>query len=169
MTNKRAVATVVVSVLVCLLAVSVMRRSLSANSGSEQAGNAGIKSAIQELHQQDVAATLSGDPEALANLFTMDGVLLEPGSQPLVGRDAILAENRKEKAQNPLARELAYSPDIRDIQIMEGWAFEWGYFTASFREAPNSEIKRFQGKMLRVLKRQSNGQWKFARVMWNPA
>ena len=169
MTNKGAVATVVVPVLVCLLALAGMHRSLSANSSSEQAGNAALKSAIQELHKQDVAATLSGDPEALANLFTVDGVLLEPGSAPIVGRDAILAENRKEKAQNPLAKELAYSPDIRDLQIMDGWAFEWGYFDATFRETPNSEAKRFQGKMLRVLKQQSDGQWKFARVMWNPA
>jgi ketosteroid isomerase-like protein len=52
---------------------------------------------------------------------------------------------------------------------MDGWAVEWGYFDASYRETPTSEIKRLQGRMLRVLRRQPNGEWKFARVMWNLA
>jgi hypothetical protein len=36
---------------------------------------------IEKLHQQDVAATLSGDPKALADLWTDDAVRLEPGGQ----------------------------------------------------------------------------------------
>jgi hypothetical protein len=52
---------------------------------------------------------------------------------------------------------------------MDGWAVEWGYFEASVREAPAGEIKQIRGNMLRVLKRQPSGEWKFARVMWSPA
>jgi ketosteroid isomerase-like protein len=125
--------------------------------------------AIERLHGEDVAATLSGDPAALANLFTDDAVLLEPGSPAVIGKKAILAENEKEKASNPGFRELSYRPEIRDLQIVGGWAFEWGYFDASYEDFPGGKVKRFRGKSLRVLKREPGGSWKFARVMWNVA
>jgi hypothetical protein len=42
--------------------------------------------AIQKLRRQDIAATLSGDPQALAGPFTADAVLLQPGSTALIGK-----------------------------------------------------------------------------------
>jgi hypothetical protein len=45
----------------------------------------------------------------------------------------------------------------------------WGYFNSTYRESPNSEVKSLRGKLLRVLRKQSDGSWKFARVMWNLA
>jgi uncharacterized protein (TIGR02246 family) len=124
---------------------------------------------IEKLHQEDVAATLSGDPVALANLFTDDAVLLEPGSPAIIGKKTILAEDEKEKASNTGFRELSYRPEIKDLRIVGGWAFEWGYFDASYQETPRGEVKRFRGKSLRILKREPGGAWKFARVMWNVA
>ena len=56
------------------------------------------KRGIETLHQQDIAATLAHDPQALADLFTEDAVLLEPDAAPLIGKAAILAANRKDVA-----------------------------------------------------------------------
>ena len=50
---------------------------------------------------------------------------------------------------------------------MDGWAFEWGYFTATYVEAPGGEEKRIRAKLLSVLKKQPDGSWKVARGMWN--
>ena len=122
---------------------------------------------IQKLHQQDIAATLSGMPDALANLFTKDAVLLEPGSPPVIGKAAILAENIREKAARPQARVLSYKPEIKDIQVFGDAAFEWTYFKTSFQESEQGEVKSFQGRALRVIKREPDGSWKFTRVMWN--
>ena len=47
------------------------------------------RQAIQKLHQQDIDATLAHDPQALADLFTEDAVLLEPGAPPVIGKPAI--------------------------------------------------------------------------------
>ena len=47
----------------------------------------------------------------------------------------------------------------------DGWAFEWGYFTASYVETGGGEEKRIRGKLLRVLKKQRDGSWKGARGM----
>jgi hypothetical protein len=45
--------------------------------------------------------------------------------------------------------------------IVGDWAFEWGYF--SYKESANAKPGR--GKVLRVLKLQPDGSWKFARVI----
>jgi len=125
--------------------------------------------AIERLHQADVTATLSGDPKALADLFTDDPVLLQPDSPALVGKQAILSANQKDKAEHPWSKVLAYKPEIHDLQTSDGWAFKWTSFEASFRESENGQPKTFHAKALRVLKREPNGEWKFSRVMWNPA
>jgi uncharacterized protein (TIGR02246 family) len=102
---------------------------------------------IKKLHDQDVAATLSGDPQALAELFTEDAVLLEPDAAAVIGKQAILAENKKEKAEHPAAKVLTYKPDIQDTKVVDGWAFEWAYFDSSFRESEKGEVKSFRPKV----------------------
>jgi uncharacterized protein (TIGR02246 family) len=124
---------------------------------------------IERLHKRDIDATLAHDPKALAELFTEDAVLLEPGSAAVVGKPAILAENQKDQAEHPSAKVVSYKPDIKDLQVVDGWAFEWDYFDASYKESEKAEVKRFRAKALRILRRQPDGSWKFARVMWNVA
>lgn len=125
---------------------------------------------IEKLHQQDIDATLAHDPQALADLFTDDAVLLEPGAAPIVGKSAILAANQKDKAEHPQMKVVGYKPDIKDLQIVDGVAFEWDYFDAIFSESgKGDDVQRFRAKALRVLRRQPDGSWKFARVMWNLA
>lgn len=123
--------------------------------------------AIERLHQQDIAATLSGNPQALANLFTDDAVLLQPGSPAIVGKQAILSANKKQKSEHPSSKVLAYKPEIHDLQVANDWAFEWTHFEASYTDSENDRPKSFHAKALRILKRQADGQWKFSRVMWN--
>jgi uncharacterized protein (TIGR02246 family) len=92
--------------------------------------------AIEKLHAQDVAATLSQDPAALARLWTDDVVRLEPGKEAEVGKQAILAANERNREAHPEFKVLSYVPDIKNVTITkDGWAFEWGYFTGSYVES----------------------------------
>lgn len=125
--------------------------------------------AIQKLHQQDIDATLRHDPQALADLFTDDAVLLEPGAPAVIGKPAILADNKKDTMQHPDAKVVSYKPEVKDLQVADGWAFEWDTFEASYKESEKAEAKTFRAKALRILKKQPDGSWKFARVMWNLA
>jgi uncharacterized protein (TIGR02246 family) len=125
--------------------------------------------AIEKLHQQDVSATLARDPQQLADLFTDDAVLLEPDAPAVVGKAAILVENKKEQREHPESKIVSYKPEIKDLQVVDGWAFEWDVFEGSFKESEKAEVKTFHAKALRVLKREPDGSWKFARVMWNMA
>ena len=125
--------------------------------------------AIHKLHQQDINATLARDPQALADLFTDDGVLLEPGAPPVIGKPAILAGNKKDSLEHPNTKIVSYKPDIKDLEVVDGWAFEWDTFEGSYKESEKAEVKTFRAKALRILKKQPDGSWKFARVMWNLA
>lgn len=122
---------------------------------------------IEKLHSLDVAATLSGDQVALSAGWADDIVILEQGQAPAIGREAILAARESRSAALPGFRVVTYVPEIKDVTITDGWAFEWGIFTASYVEASGAEEKPLRGKLLRVLKRQSDGSWKVAIGMWN--
>ncbi|HEV8139001.1 MAG TPA: SgcJ/EcaC family oxidoreductase [Pyrinomonadaceae bacterium] len=120
---------------------------------------------IEKFHRRDIAATLSRDTTALTELFTEDGVRLSQGERDDIGKEAIRATNERFKAATPELRVLSYVPETKDLTVTDGWAFEWGYFTASYVESPGGEVKRFRGKRLMVLKKQPDGSWKCARLM----
>jgi ketosteroid isomerase-like protein len=122
---------------------------------------------IEKLHDLDIAETLSGDQVALSTGWTDDIVVLEQGEEPGVGRQAILAARARRSAAMPGFRVVTYVPEIKNVTIADGWAFEWGLFTASFIQASGGQETPFRGKLLRVLKKQADGSWKVAIGMWN--
>lgn len=120
---------------------------------------------IEKLLSQDIAATVSRDTAALTDLWTDDAVRLQQGEPDDIGKQAIRATNERFKAATPELRVLSYVPENKEVTVTDGWAFVWGYFTASYVESPGGEVKRFRGKRLMVLKKQPNGSWKSARAM----
>ena len=122
---------------------------------------------IEKLHSLDVAATLSGDQVALSTGWTDDVVLLQQGEEPAVGRQEILAARERKSAAQPGFRVTSYVPQIKDLTITDGWAFEWGTFTATFVQAAGGEEMPLRGKLLRVLRKQADGSWKVAIGTWN--
>jgi ketosteroid isomerase-like protein len=121
--------------------------------------------AIKEWLKRDVAATLSRDMAALAELNTDDSVRLGHGETDDIGKDAIRATNERMKAATPELRVLSYVPEDKEITVTDGWAFVWGYFTGSYVESLGGEVKRVRGKRLMVLKKLPDGSWKCARSM----
>jgi adenylate cyclase len=68
--------------------------------------------------------------------------------------DAVNIASRVERANKKARTEFLVSE-----------AFEWGTFEVTFRESEHGSEKMLHGKILRILKKQSDGSWKFARVM----
>lgn len=147
--------------LVCILIPAFVWSTHGQNSAAFPAG-------IEKLHQDDIVATLARDVDALTALFDVDAVLLQPGTPPIIGKAAFHDFMQQVLAKSPSVKVVKYVPDIRDIQIAGDLAYEWGYFDAaqkgSDREAPHT----VRAKLLRVMKRQADGSWKFTRVMWLP-
>jgi uncharacterized protein (TIGR02246 family) len=120
--------------------------------------------AIEKLHQEDIQVTLSQDPKGLIDVWTEDGVRLNPGSPPVVGKQAIEADNEKNRAQYPEFQVLKYAPDIKEVQIADGWAIEVGSVEATYKLSAKDNPVSVHDKGMRLLKRQSDGSWKFALV-----
>jgi len=155
-------------VVVLIVSILALATTVALNSLAHTNTRSRDMRAIDKLHQQDVAATLTGDPKMLSELWTDDAVRLEPGPAE-VGKKLITLHDTETMAKHPEVRILTYAPEIQDVKIVNGWAFEWGYFNSSYREARDAPVKSFRGKLLRVLQKQRDGSWKFARVMWNLA
>ena len=160
----RSVGVVLSSASVALTAHAFHGSVLSEGTGNRHAQD---MAAIEKLHAQDIAATLSGDPVALTELWTDDGVRLQQGQPVDIGKQAIRATNERLKAAHPGMRVVSYVPEISDVTITDGWAFEWGYFTASYVESAGEEETRIRARVVRILKRQADGSWKGALGMWN--
>ncbi|HWO40090.1 MAG TPA: hypothetical protein VNO32_65845 [Candidatus Acidoferrum sp.] len=120
--------------------------------------------AIEKLHQEDIEVTLSQDPQGLIDVWSDDGVRIHEGSPPVVGKQAIGAENEKVHAQYPEFKVLKYRTEITNVQIADGWAIEVGNVEAIYRMSTKDEPVNLKDTGLRLLKRQSDGSWKFALV-----
>jgi ketosteroid isomerase-like protein len=123
------------------------------------------KVAIERLHEQDVAATLTDNADELAKLWDEDAVRLQANGPAEVSKAAIYANDKRWRANLHGGRTLSYKPDIKDLQIVDGRAFEWDTFEVTYKESERAKPVTIHGKALRVLKRQPDCSWKFARVM----
>lgn len=138
----------------------------AASVGSDKGRDADL-AAIEKLHQQDIAATLSRDPVALTDLWTDDAIRLGLGQPAEVGKQAIRESNERWSAR-PGLKVLTFVPETKDLTIWDGWAVEWGYFTGSYVESPGGESKQIRGARLWVLKKLPDGSWKCFRGMGSP-
>jgi ketosteroid isomerase-like protein len=138
-------------------------RGPAPSAGSNRGREADL-AAIEKLHQQEVAATLSRDPVALTDLWTDDAVRLGQGRPAEVGKQAIRESNERWSGR-PGVKVLSFVPETKDVTIGDGWAVEWGYVTGSYVEAPGGEPKEMRGTRLMVLKRPPDGSWKCFRGM----
>ena len=131
---------------------------------AEGAAHAADLAAIVKLHQADVAATLTQDPGALTNLWSDDGVNLGFPGPPVVGIKAMGEGYAKFRADYPEFKVLKYATDMKDVQIADGWAIEVGDTSATYRMNTKDDPVNVNAKGMRLLKRQTDGSWKFALV-----
>ena len=130
--------------------------------------SASIPAGIESLHKDDITATVARDADALTTLWDDDAILLQPGSPPIIGKAAFHDFMKQALAKSPSVKVVKYLPDIRDIQVAGNVAYEWGYFDAAQKSSDQQAPESLRAKLLRVMKRQPDGSWKFTRVMWLP-
>jgi ketosteroid isomerase-like protein len=118
---------------------------------------------IERLHEQDKEATLSDNADQLAKLWDKDAVRFLADRPAEIGAAVIYADDKQWKMNSGRERTLCYDLEVQDIQIAGDWAFEWGY--GSYKIAKDDKVSIQYGKVMRVMRRQSDGTWRFARVM----
>jgi uncharacterized protein (TIGR02246 family) len=120
---------------------------------------------IEELHRKDIAASKARDFETLLSLWTEDGVLLLPGTKPIIGLDALKVYMDEQAKISQTYKIIKYEHKWEEIKVIGDWAFEWGYFDIEAEMIKDGEIIREQGKLLRILRKQKDGSWKAARAI----
>lgn len=109
--------------------------------------------AIEKLNREDIEATLVQDPKRLIELWAEDGVRIDPGSPPAVGKQAIGAANEKFHTQYPSLKVLSYTSKYKNLQVEGGLACEWFEKEAEYKLSPESSPVSRRANGLLVLKR----------------
>ena len=145
--------------LVVTMLVAGTGIALSANHSSRKQDLIGI----ERLHEQDKEATLSDSADQLAKLWDKEAIRFPADRPAEIGAAVIYADDKEWEKSSGRERTLCYDMEVQDIQIAGDWAFEWGYFSGKIAKGDNVSI--LYGKGMRVMRKQSDGTWRFARVM----
>ena len=98
-------------------------------------------------------------------LWSDDGIKVDTSGAPVVGIKALGDMYVKFRAQYPEFKVLKYAPDYKSMQtaIVDVWAIEVGCTDAIIKMSANADTMTVpNNKGMRLLKRQSDGSWKFA-------
>ncbi len=123
--------------------------------------------AIKRFRAAHDRAALALDAHAMAALWSEDGIILPPGSPPVVGKEAVERFLNDNYSSAEGARYIRNKHDYIDTRIVGEWAFESGAFDAAWMAGDSDEPFTMRGNMLRVLRRQPDGTWRCARAAWN--
>ena len=81
--------------------------------------------------------------------------------------EVTLSQDPKGLVELPGFKVLSYAPEYRNTQIEDGMACEWGEHRAEYKLSPEAVAVRVDLKAFDVLRRQTDGSWKFAVLIGN--
>ena len=120
---------------------------------------------IKELDEKDIAASQAQDFEGLLDLWDPEGIAIPPDRDPVVGIEQIaIWLNQPAETEYEVTR---YEHLFEERKIIGDWAFEWGSYLSAAAPLDGAAAIEASGKLLRILKRQPDGEWKVARAIWN--
>ena len=117
------------------------------------------KTAILEIRQKHLDASIGHDIDTLVETFTEDGVEMPPGGPAVIGREAY-----RTHCESMLEHtgDFSWSFDIAELVVSGDWAFERGTFDFTMADGLQD-----RGKYLWIYQRGADGQWRFARTIYN--
>jgi ketosteroid isomerase-like protein len=124
---------------------------------------------IEELRKKDIAASKAYDFEVLASLWDENGVALAPRQPPVMGMKAIRSRMLQRPSQANPPQVLDYDEKFEETVICGDYAFEWGHISGSERTRPGGPVEHSRVKVVRILKRQTDGSWRIRLSMFNDA
>lgn len=104
---------------------------------------------------------MDGEFDSMANIYTMDGKIMPPGTDIIEGHKAIkqrwiLPENVK---------ILHHKANPVEIVIIDDTAYDGGYYEGTTQKADGSTVS-WNGKYLIIWKKEA-GEWKMYYDIWN--
>ncbi|MBN2091841.1 SgcJ/EcaC family oxidoreductase [candidate division KSB1 bacterium] len=134
--------------------------------GDDESSSEVDLAAIQKLHETDMAAAKIHDIHTLITLVTNDCILLPPKLEPIRGREAIWKFMQEQLPENQKYAITEYIQHFEEVKIIGDWAYEWANFHGTYHlKSGGSELQE-RSRLFRILRRQTDGSWKVARVIW---
>jgi uncharacterized protein (TIGR02246 family) len=123
--------------------------------------------AIERLHQKDMAASKAGDFVTLRSIMTDDAVVMPDKGKWIRGKTELDAGFRNMEKSMSQMDVLEYIEEFEEVRVLGEYAFEWGTIRGSMRPKAGGEIEYSSYKVMRILEKQSDGEWKVHRTIWN--
>ena len=122
--------------------------------------------AIQRLHERDLEASRARDFKNLRALMTEDAVFMPPGAPWRRGKEELDTAFATMAEAMAAVDVVEYDQEFEEIFVLGDFAIEWGTASGATRLA-NGELERSSFKLMRILQRQPDGEWKVHRSIWN--
>ncbi len=119
--------------------------------------------AIETVMGDWETAVLQVDFATLGSLVTADAEFWTHAAEPLVGREALIDAFKPFLAQY----EMQQNYDCQELVITGDWAFVRGIEVNELRDRASGEVTISKQRAFSVLKKDHQGQWRFARGMTN--
>ena len=114
---------------------------------------------IRELVQTWMTATKAGDIQTVLSLMTDDVVFMSPGNEPF-GKEMFAATAKK---MEDSLQVLEGTSEIREIQVLGGWAYLRGYIEITMTTPDSTTPVHRTGYTLTILRKGTDGRWRIAR------
>ena len=120
--------------------------------------------AINRTAQEYMSGINSGDLNQWLGTLTDDVVCLPPDQPMVTGKKAVRPWVKK-TFFDPFQMKLNFR--FNELKVIESSAFGYGRFTLALAPKNGGKSTKLAGKFIDIFRRQSDGSWKFARVIWN--
>jgi ketosteroid isomerase-like protein len=124
---------------------------------------------VEAFNRKFEDATRRMDNAAIVALWADDGISLLPSTRPIVGKVAIAAFIDSVTAQIKGAKMEKFELECFAIDVSGDIASEWCSEHQVVLMAAGKPPFNGRGKMLLVLRRGLDGEWRLLREMWNQA
>lgn len=122
---------------------------------------------IEAFNATFLAAHLKMDTPAILTMWAEDGVSLLPETAPMIGKPAIAKFLTGVTEQLNGWKMEKMELDFQGIEVSGDWASEWAFEHQVVRPPDDKPVFDGRGKMLLVLHREADGNWRIKREMWN--
>jgi ketosteroid isomerase-like protein len=119
--------------------------------------------ALEKARQEYITTCLEDNLEGLLDTFTDDAAFFPPDIPPVRGKEALRAW-LKEDFFDLYRNELDFTFD--EVEITGGWAWAVGPWSQRLTPKAGGGAIHQGGKFLDIFRRQDDGSWKFARLMF---
>jgi uncharacterized protein (TIGR02246 family) len=121
---------------------------------------------IDAFNKKYIAAHLRMDNAAVLGMWAEDGISLLPATDPMIGKEAIGKFMGEVVGRMPGYHMQKMDVDFQGIEVSGDWASEWAE-EHQVVQPPGKPVIDNYGKLLLVLHREADGNWRLTREMWN--